>query len=92
MSNGYTATTEVRDINATKKIRMTKGVVVKGHPGVSVGDEIDVAWHLADQLVIEGLAEEVKEVKASIAEVIETREPEVEAREPQPKAKGKRSQ
>ena len=56
------------------KVKITNGVVVKGFPGVQKGDVIDVPDNLASELIACNNA--VKDYG------IETREPEIENRDP----------
>lgn len=69
------------------KIKLLKAIVIKGHPGVSVGDVFDVADSIGADLCVEGAAELVK---AEPTRTIEVREPEVESRDPQPTPKKRR--
>ena len=57
------------------KIKLKQSVVVRGHPGVKAGDEIEAAPQLSSELLGLGLAE-------IAAETIQTREPVIENRDP----------
>jgi len=64
-----------------RKIRLTMAVVVKGRPGVAVGDEFEVPIAQAHDMVTSGWAEWVLP-KGAKAGAIETREPIVDSRDP----------
>ena len=62
------------------KIKLLKPIIVFGCPGVQVGEVFDCPPGVASYLISDGAAE-VAPTKA-YAEIIQTREPEVETREP----------
>jgi hypothetical protein len=71
------------------KIRLLSGVVIKGKPGVRVGDVVDVSYNDAMELCGPGFAEVVSDDAAKVTpEPVQVREPEVENRDPviEPKA------
>lgn len=76
-------------------IQLLKLVVVKDHPGLSIGQPFECNVSIARDLIIEGIAEAVDPVQhaAQLAQQskglsvhghIEVREPEIEERDPQP--------
>lgn len=64
------------------KIQIKRSVVVAGFPGVQVGDVIDAPEEVAGNLIIEGIAAPWRESALAPPEGIETREPEIEQRDP----------
>ena len=70
-------------------IRLTQSTVVKGCPGVIVGDVINVPDNVARDLIAFGVGVEFKPEAKTEPAVIETREPAVETRDPEPKRKVK---
>ena len=62
-------------------IRITRPVVVKGFPGAGVGDVLEVPAGIAGDLLGLNAAVECKAVEA--VEPVQTREPEIENREPE---------
>ena len=70
------------------KLRLTKPVVIQGYPGIKVGDTFDTD----NPNEYAGYVEEVKESEKKYALkpvsdpfAVETREPEVEVRDPKPR-------
>ena len=73
------------------RLRLIKSVVIEGHPGLHVGDVFEVAN--GNNLVAAGYAvvvggDAAETNVASQPHPIETREPEVEARDPKFRRKG----
>lgn len=72
------------------KLKLLKAVVVKGCPGITVGDVFECPDNIGRDFVIEGLAE-VATVEPAKVEPVQTREPEVEHRDPVIESKPKRA-
>ena len=60
------------------RVQIIQSVVVQGHPGVRVGDVIEVTPHVGGNLIASGIAREVVQAAA-----IEVREPLIENRDPE---------
>ena len=64
------------------RIQLLKPVVVKGRPGVGVGDVIEVDAHTAHDLTSSGCAMDYTLTPEPVASQVLTREPVIENREP----------
>ncbi len=74
------------------KIKLTERVIVSGHAGAQPGDVLEVSPSCASTLIQMGKAVEFAEPAKSAPEVVQTREPVVENRDPvaAPAKRGKR--
>jgi hypothetical protein len=68
------------------RVRLLKSIVVPGFPGVVAGTVLEVPDRLASVLLGRGHAEIAEKAPTTSREAIETRDPEVEARDPQAKS------
>ena len=71
------------------RIKLLKSIVVPGFPGISAGSVFEAPEALVKLLMGRGHAEIVRAV--SKPEVVQTREPVVETRDPQPAPKSRKS-
>jgi len=81
MSDGYSCANYMATPAGQTRIRLKASIVVSGFPGKFPGDVFDVPGPLGFHLITNGWADEVQVAEAP-PEVIQTREPEAENRDP----------
>ena len=70
------------------KLKLTKPVVVKGFPGIAVGDVIEVSERFASELLAEGIAAPVETIQ-NRDPIIENRDPETQPSPPSKRTRAK---